>query len=146
MANPLTPQLAIGTTGELLAQLHLLQYDVQAAPPLKDTGNDLIAIKGLNLKCVQVKTSIRGTFSLKNLRETQRRYDFVLFVKLKCDGKKILLDQSKIFLLTKKEIFENIKNKHSISATKLTKYSLDESIINKIFKPETDKLNNGKII
>lgn len=146
MANPLPSQLEIGTIGELLAQLRLLQYNVQAAPPLKDTGNDLIAIRSSVIKCVQIKTSIRGVFSLKNLHKPQKRYGFALFVKLERDGKNILLDQSKIFLLTKEEIFKSIKNKHSISATKLTKYDLDESIINKIFKPEIDNLNDGKII
>lgn len=146
MANPLTPQLEIGTVGELLAQLRLLQYDVQAAPPLKDTGNDLIAIRGFVIKCVQIKTSIRGIFFLKNLRKPQKRYDFALFVKLERGGKNIFLDSSKIFLLTKEEIFKSIKNKHSISATKLTEYDLNESIVDKIFKSETDNLNNRKII
>ena len=48
--------MAKGTIGELLVQTRLLQYGVQAAPPLKDSGNDLIALKGDAIKTIQVKT------------------------------------------------------------------------------------------
>lgn len=44
--NPITPRIRTGTVGEFLIQLRLLQYEVQAAPPLVGTGNDLIAVKG----------------------------------------------------------------------------------------------------
>jgi hypothetical protein len=38
------PKLTLtGTFCELLVQIRLLQYGVQAAPPIKDSGNDLIA-------------------------------------------------------------------------------------------------------
>lgn len=43
MGNPLPKALATGTLGELLVQFRLLQFDIQAAPPLKDSGNDLVA-------------------------------------------------------------------------------------------------------
>lgn len=39
--NPLSENITKGTFGELLVQLRLLQYGVQATPPLKDSGNDL---------------------------------------------------------------------------------------------------------
>ena len=45
MGNPISNQLTLGTIAELLVQASLLQFDVQAAPPLKDSGNDLIAIR-----------------------------------------------------------------------------------------------------
>jgi hypothetical protein len=48
MANPISSEMRIGTLGELLVQLRLLQFDVQAAPPLKDSGNDLIAVNCLH--------------------------------------------------------------------------------------------------
>ena len=57
MANPISQNLVTGTVGELLVQLRLLQYGVQAAPPLKDSGNDLIALKGYEIRTIQVKTS-----------------------------------------------------------------------------------------
>lgn len=56
MANPISENMAKGTIGELLVQTCLLQYGVQAAPPLKDSGNDLIALKGDAIKTIQVKT------------------------------------------------------------------------------------------
>jgi hypothetical protein len=46
-----------GTIGELIVQLHLLQYDVQAAPPIKDSGNDLIAVRKRTFRAIQVKTT-----------------------------------------------------------------------------------------
>ena len=46
MANPISARIKIGTIGELLVQLRLLLYQVQAAHPIKDSGNDLIAVKG----------------------------------------------------------------------------------------------------
>ena len=42
--NPLTQMIARGTFGEGFVQLKLLQFDVQSAPPIKDSGNDLIAM------------------------------------------------------------------------------------------------------
>ena len=63
MANLISDQIKIGTIGELLVQLRLLQYDIQAAPPLKDSGNDLIAIKGVCFKAIQVKTTTNGNFT-----------------------------------------------------------------------------------
>jgi hypothetical protein len=55
--NDLQQRLATGTVGELIAQLRLLEHGVQAALPLRDTGNDLIAIKGNIFKAIQVKST-----------------------------------------------------------------------------------------
>ena len=49
----------------LLGQLRLLQYDVQAAPPLKDADSDFIALKGYAIRCVQVRTSTNSIASRK---------------------------------------------------------------------------------
>ncbi|MDO8594678.1 MAG: hypothetical protein Q7R93_04170 [bacterium] len=126
MANPLTPQMVTGTVGELLAQLRLLQYGVQAAPPLKDTGNDLIALRGWTTKCVQVKTTAGDTFNLNNLPE---KYHFVLLVKLEGEGNNIFLDQTEIFLLTKEEITKN-----TYSVRELADKILRQDIIDRIFR------------
>lgn len=40
MANPISAELAVETVVELL------QHDVRAAPPLKDSGNNPIAHRG----------------------------------------------------------------------------------------------------
>ncbi len=55
--NPLSKTCITGTIGELLVQLRLFQYGVQAAPPLKDSGNDLIAVRRETFRAVQVKTT-----------------------------------------------------------------------------------------
>ena len=55
--NKITDNLKLGTVGELLVQLRLLEFDVQAAPPLKDSGNDLIAIRGIAMRAIQVKAT-----------------------------------------------------------------------------------------
>lgn len=126
MANPLTPNLVTGTIGELLAQLRLLQYDVQAAPPLKDTGNDLIALRDWITKCVQIKTTASDTFNLSSLPE---KYHFVLLVKLEGEGNDIFLDQTRIFLLTKEEITKN-----TYSVRELSDKILNKNIVDKIFQ------------
>jgi hypothetical protein len=60
MANPISNEVKTGTVGELLVQMRLLQHDVQAAPPLKDSGNDLIALRGFVVRTIQVKTTTDG--------------------------------------------------------------------------------------
>jgi hypothetical protein len=65
--NPLCENLKTGTIGELFVQIRLLQFDVQAAPPLKDTGNDLIAVRGTAFRAIQVKTTADSRFDLRDL-------------------------------------------------------------------------------
>ena len=55
--NLLDPNLQTGIIGELLVQIRLLQYDVQAVATHKDTGNDLLATKGEIFRAIQVKTT-----------------------------------------------------------------------------------------
>jgi hypothetical protein len=57
MANPIPDNMNIGAIGVLLVQLRLLECGVQSAPPCKDTGNDLIGVKGRCVKFIQVKTN-----------------------------------------------------------------------------------------
>ena len=102
MANPITEKLKIGTIGELLVQLRLLEYGVQAAPPIKDSGNDLIAIRSRAVKFVQVKTSENGIPEVRNLPKI---WDIVCLVELKRNSAgKLTLDKSKINVLEKDKI------------------------------------------
>ena len=92
--NTISKELIKGSIGELLVQLRLLQYGVQAAPPIKDSGNDLIAIRGENLKAVQVKTT---TAKCKRLRIPQnRKYHILACVVLYGEDNALNLDDSKI--------------------------------------------------
>ena len=49
--SPLTKR--IGTIGELLTQIRLLEYEIEPTIPLIDSGNDIIAIKGNIVKYVR---------------------------------------------------------------------------------------------
>lgn len=113
MSNPITEKIKTGTIGELLVQLRLLQYNVQAAPPIKDSGNDLIAIKGNTFKTIQVKTSEKSTIKATALPE---RYDILALVCLEGENNQIRLDDSKIFLLSEEEVTQK-----SYSVNKLEK-------------------------
>lgn len=52
VANPISKRIAKGTIGELLVQTRLLQYGAQATAPIKDSGNDLIALKDYAVKTI----------------------------------------------------------------------------------------------
>ncbi len=99
--NELDSKTVIGTFGELLVQLRLFQCGVQAAPPLKDSGNDLIAVRGRVLRAVQVKTTTQNRFSLDQLPE---RYHLLALVAV--DGKisDARLDETKVFLLSRRDV------------------------------------------
>jgi len=66
--------------GELLVQLDLLDNDVQAAPPIYDSGNDLIAVKSDVFKAVQIKTE--GPNSASWTVPDDRLYHILALVKL----------------------------------------------------------------
>lgn len=126
MANPISRSVKIGTIGELLVQLRLLQYNVQAAPPIKDSGNDLIAIKGQIFKSIQVKTSTKDNFRIQNL---PKFYDILALVHLVGENNNINLDESRIFLLRKKEVTGSLFNVNNLVGKKL-----NETRINELFR------------
>ena len=101
MANPISPELTTGTLGELLVQLRLLQYGVQAAPALKDSGNDLIAVRGFEVRCIQVKTT-RNALPAWPL--DAKRYHLLAIVRLAGEGCELRLDDCQLYLLRKEEL------------------------------------------
>lgn len=126
MGNPLTKNTNIGTLWELLVQIRLLQYGVQAAPPLKDSGNDLIAIKGDVAKFIQIKTTKKEHFQANNLPKI---YHILALVKLEFDEDELLLDESRIFLISKKEVGHNT----SFKAEDLDEKEISQRVINELF-------------
>lgn len=98
MGNRLPDTVTTGTIGEILCQLRLLEFGVQAAPPIKDSGNDLIAIRGEVVKYIQVKTSLNQQPRARDLPEV---FHLVFLVNLATDESSILLDQSTITVLEK---------------------------------------------
>ena len=129
MANPLPESMKIGTIGELLIQLRLLQFKVQAAPPIKDSGNDLIAIKGKIFRAIQVKATTKDRFQIGKL---PKRYDILALVHL--DGEdnnnNIYLDKSKIFLLHEKEVTQK---SYGVNVEKIRGKELSETRVNELF-------------
>lgn len=93
--NPLFNTTLKGTLGELIAQTHLLAHGVQAAPPIKDSGNDLIAIRERIFRAVQVRTSASGSIHRPN---PARLYHILAAVHLPFDGDFPLVAQARVFL------------------------------------------------
>ena len=131
--NSLSDTFLTGTFGELLVQLRLLQYEVQAAPPLKDSGNDLIAIKGESFKAIQVKTtgeSHKIAFNFKGL--SKKKYHLLALVfldqKESDEPNALSIDECKIYLLNNEDV-----EKGSYSKLELAEYELNKELINDIF-------------
>ena len=101
MANPISSNLITGTIGELLVQLRLLQFGVQAAPPLKDSGNDLVALQGYEVRTIQVKCSAHGVPQIRNLSD---RYHLLALVVLQGHDETLFLDQTQIYLVPRKDV------------------------------------------
>ncbi len=103
--NELPPRVSLGTIGELLVQLRLLELGIQAAPPVKDSGNDLIAILGREFRAVQVKTGLNRRPRVGRTRLPPRFHILALVHLTKKDGQ-YRFDGSKIYCLTKAECEE----------------------------------------
>jgi hypothetical protein len=99
--NRITDKISTGTIGELLVQVRLLQYGVQAAPPIKDSGNDLIAVNGHEFRAVSVRTTTTGRFQ-KPVAE--RLYNVLAIVHLVGEDREVYLDQSRLFLIPAGEV------------------------------------------
>jgi len=104
MGSSITDNLKIGTIGELLVQTRLLQYNVQSAPPIKDSGNDLIAVKGEAFRGIQIKTSA-GRRACR--RRLPKHYHILASVHLAANDERLLLDESSIYLVRRKIIDDN---------------------------------------
>ncbi len=126
MANPISEEVKTGTVGELLVQLRLLQYGVQAAPPLKDSGNDLIALKGFAIRCVQVKTT---TNNVPAWPRKDKLYHLLAVVRLEGDGHDLALDRSTVHLLSREEV-----RRATRSWRGLEKFRLDRCRIEVLFR------------
>lgn len=124
--NDLPPGLTTGTFGELLVQLRLLEYGIQAAPPLKDSGNDLIAIRGEVFKSIQVKTTCGDRYPKDRLPD---RYHILAVVQLLRNKQGLLLDESRIFLIPRNEV-----EAASTSVAGLEPFLLNTKLIEYLFR------------
>lgn len=99
--NKITERIKTGTLGELLVQIRLLQFGVQASPPIKDSGNDLIAVNGREFRAVSVRTT---TSLIYNKPDTARLYHVLAVVRLVGDDRIVELDASEIFLIPQADV------------------------------------------
>ena len=125
--NPIDSKMRVGTIGELLVQLRLLQHDVQAAPALKDSGNDLIAVRGSSFRAIQVKTTTLDRFDCSDL--TNKKYHIAALVRLAGEDEDLRLDSCTIYLLLKKQV-----KKSYYKPDELKKFTLRPEVIDRLFR------------
>ena len=89
-----------GTIGELIVQLRLLEHDVQAAPPLKDSGNDLIAVYKDQFRAIQVRTTTVGKIDKPS---SEIAYHVLAIVELARINGRLSTQTAKIYLFTADE-------------------------------------------
>jgi hypothetical protein len=126
--NPLEPRLITGTIGELLVQLRLFQYGIQAAPPLKDSGNDLIAVRGSTFKAIQVKTT--GIEKAIWQIPRDRQYHVLSLVRLHGENNELYLDETEIYLLSR-ELIES----GEFDLNNLGDHRICQEVVDRFFPP-----------
>jgi hypothetical protein len=100
--NSLWDTTLTGTLGELITQTYLLAHGVQATPPIKDSGNDLIAVRGTSFKAVQVKTSSDGSIVKP---DPDKLYHILATVHLPTDDADVpLISQARVFLFPREMV------------------------------------------
>ncbi len=125
MSNPLPENNLTGLFGELLVQIRLLQYGVQAAPPIEDSGNDLIAVNGKEFRTVSVRTTTSTTYTKP---KNERIYDVLAVVCLDGEDNVVRLDNSQIFLIPQPVVADAPTN-----AKLLGKYAFSRGHVEKLF-------------
>ncbi len=136
--NELPLAIEKGTFGEIFLQLRLLQYGVQAAPPIKDTGNDLIAVRRTCFRAIQVKTTTTGFpifFDLSKLPDLYHILAIVRFVDLEFNEGThdftVPLDNTRIFLLRHYQVTKGYWNEDE-----LIPFEMNPAIVDEIFPME----------
>ncbi len=108
-----------------MVQLRLLEHDVQSAPPIKDSGNDLIAIRSESFRAIQVKTTTGANYNKANLPEL---YHILAVVQLVGDEETLLLDKCPIFLIPRERA-----DGASSAISNLNEFTLSGELVNSIF-------------
>ena len=124
--NPLAAHLHTGTVGELLLQLRLLQHHVQAAPPLKDTGNDLIAVRGNVFRAIQVKTTAGPRVRLD---DPGREFHLLGLVRLEGEGDTLHLDRCDVYLVPR----DDLPRVREGGPEELESYRLTAQLVDRLF-------------
>lgn len=120
--NQVTDKIKTGTLGELLVQIRLLQFGVQAAPPIKDSGNDLIAINGHEFRAISVRTTTSLNYNKPN---ATRFYHILAVVRLVGDDRIVALDTSEVFLIPQTEVASAPTRCDRLEEYKFTRQSVE---------------------
>lgn len=123
--NPITDRIRKGTVGELLVQVRLLEHDVQAAPPIKDSGNDLIAVRGEAFRAIQVKTVTGDRYSKADLPPL---FHILAVVRLEGDEETLHLDKSQVFLLPRDRV-----DRASTAVAELREFAMTPAHVDVLF-------------
>ncbi len=124
--NSITDNIFKGTIGELLVQLRLLEHNVQASPPIKDSGNDLIAVRGEVFKAIQVKTRTGDRYGKDDLPDL---YHILAVVQFAENEERLLLDKSQVFLIPRERVADApTAFKH------LDEFAVSATHVNELFK------------
>jgi len=129
--NPISGNVMIGTAGELLVQLRLLQHGVQAAAPIKDSGNDLISVKETVFRAIQVKTTTRARYSVHGLPAF---YHILAVVHLCVRDSEFHLDQSCIYLIPRQKVEGASRRIDDLGCFRLT-----HDLIHQLFQAENER-------
>lgn len=112
--------------GELLVQARLLQFGIHATPAIKDSGSDLIAVRGESFRVIQVRTRSEEPFTLEPLSPL---YHILALVCLKATDRDVLLDQSTVYMIPKELVDEA-----SISSFRgLEEYAMHYELLDRLF-------------
>lgn len=125
--NPLSKNLETGTLGELLVQLRLLQYGVQAVATHKDTGNDLLAVRGEAFCAVQVKTTRRdvGYIEVDLPALVGTKFHLIALVLIAGEGVEVHCDQTDVFLLEKAQVTKRRYSREELGEWRLNQQRVD---------------------
>jgi hypothetical protein len=125
--NKLYSTTSVGTMGELIVQLHLLEYDVQAAPPLKDSGNDLIAIRNREFRAIQVRCTTTEDI---NKPDENVLYHILAIVNLPKRDNRYITNESQVYLFALADV--------GAISKPVSKYKgnlLSQELVEKLFSP-----------
>ncbi|MGN6224309.1 hypothetical protein [Pseudoxanthomonas sp.] len=116
-------------------QLRLLQFGVQAAPPIKDTGNDLVAFRRRTVRTLQVKTSTRRISQDRRLPE---HYEILALVSLHNYEGVVALDVSRVFLIPQALVMDTRRNFRSLAHYELRHDDVNHSmrLLEYLFGPD----------
>lgn len=154
--NTINVKTTTGTVGELLVMLRFLQYAVQAAPPIKDSGNDLIAVLGNEFRAIQIKTTTKKYFNLHKLRTDRlKKYHICACVHLVLqeNGYEYDLEKTKIFLLERETLTHPDLRRFTVANFSRLGFEMNQDRVNRLFRGQgeteiehTLAEDNGKVV